>query len=375
MLGQKITGRLGTGRAIVLLGARRTGKTTLLKELVRARTVPGDTLWLNADEADVQALFEHISAARLRHIFGTRRTIVIDEAQRIRDIGLKLKLITDDMPEVQLIATGSSSFSLANQINESLTGRKWEFFLYPLSFAEMVNHLGLLEEKRILPHRLIYGYYPEVVSNPGEEREILRELSSSYLYRDVLMWEGIKKPDKLVKLLQALALQIGSQVSYTELGQLCGLDVKTVEKYILLLEQCFVIFRLGSFSRNMRNELKFSKKIYFYDNGIRNSVIADFSLPETRRDIGALWENFLVSERKKKLEYEGLWKNCWFWRTTSQQEIDYIEEGDACVEAWEFKWNPRSICRAPKSFAAHYPQSAFSVVSPENIEDFLLTKA
>lgn len=235
----------------------------------------------------------------MKYIFGNNKTVIIDEAQRIEDIGIRLKLITDQLPDIQLIATGSSSFDLANKINEPLTGRKWEYKMYPLSFEEMVNHHGLMDEKRLLPHRLVYGYYPDVVNHPGSEVEILKQLSDSYLYKDILDWEHIKKANKIVKLLQALAFQVGSEVSYNELGQLCDLDPKTVERYVILLEQSYIIFRLGSFSRNLRNELKSSRKIYFYDNGIRNAVIANFALAETRPDIGALFENFIVSERIK----------------------------------------------------------------------------
>jgi predicted AAA+ superfamily ATPase len=218
----------------------------------------------------------------------------------------------------------------------------------------------------------VYGYYPDVVNHPGEETEILKLLGDSYLYKDILMWEKVKKSEKIVKLLQALALQIGSQVSYAELAQLCGIDAKTVEKYIVLLEQCFVVFRLGSFSRNMRNELKFSRKIYFYDNGIRNALIANFSIPELRNDVGPLWENFLVAERKKKLEYDGLVKNSWFWRTTDQKEIDYLEEGNGAIAAYEFKWNSAAKHKKPKAFLDHYPQSSFEVITPDTVEDFLL---
>jgi predicted AAA+ superfamily ATPase len=330
-----------------------------------------EMIWLNGDELDVQNLFENVSATRLKYIFGNKKYIVIDEAQRIKDIGLKLKLITDELPEVQLIATGSSSFDLANQVNEPLTGRKWEYKMYPVSFSEMVRHHGLLDEKRLLPHRLVYGYYPDVVNNPGDEKEILKQLSDSYLYKDILMWEQIKKPEKLLKLLQAVAFQVGNQVSYSELGQISGLDTKTVEKYIVLLEQCFVIFRLGSFSRNLRNELKSSKKIYFYDNGIRNAIIANFSLAESRHDIGALWENYIISERQKKLEYGMMWRNSWFWRTTDQKEIDYIEEGDGQIHAFEFKWNPSAKYKVPKQFLENYPGSTFSVITPDNMEEFL----
>lgn len=369
ILKNTVHSKLNHGKAIILMGARQVGKTTLVKELFKSSD---EMIWLNGDELDVQNLFENVSATRLRLIFGTKKYVVIDEAQRIKDIGLKLKLITDELPEIQLIATGSSSFNLANEVNEPLTGRKWEYKMYPLSFAEMVQHHGLLDEKRLLRHRLVYGYYPDVVNNPGNEKEILKQLSDSYLYKDILMWEQIKKPEKLIKLLQAIAFQIGSQVSYSELAQLCGLDSKTVEKYIVLLEQCYVIFRLGSFSRNLRTELKNSKKIYFYDNGIRNAIIADFSLTESRSDIGALWENYILSERQKKLDYDGIWCNRWFWRTTDQKEIDYVEEGDGKIHAFEFKWNSLSKYKMPKQFVDNYSGSAFSVVSPENMEEFLL---
>lgn len=361
--------KVGKGKAIIIMGARQVGKTTLLQHLW------GDDakiLWLNGDETDVQSLFENISASRLKAILGDKRIVVIDEAQRIRDIGLRLKLITDQIPEVQVIATGSSSFDLANKVNEPLTGRKWEYKMFPLTFGEMVAHHGLLEEKRMLPHRLIYGSYPEVINNMGNEREVLKQLSDSYLYKDILMWEQIKKPDKIMKLLQALAFQVGSQVSYSEIGQICGLDSKTVEKYILLLEQTFVIFRLGSFSRNLRNELKNSKKIYFYDNGIRNAIIANFAQIENRTDLGSLWENYLISERIKKINYSNEWKNQWFWRTKEQKEIDYIEESDGKIEAFEFKWNKDAKIKIPKQFMANYINSTFTVIHQDNIEEFLL---
>ncbi len=366
-----ICSKLGAGKAIILMGARQTGKTTLLRELFSNE---GDVLWLNGDESDVRDIFDNITSTRLKAIIGSKKVVVIDEAQRIEDIGLKLKLITDNIPDVQLVATGSSSFDLANKVNEPLTGRKWEYKMYPISFAEMVNHHGLLEEKRLLPHRLIYGYYPDVVTSQGAEKEILKQLSDSYLYKDILMWEQIKKPDKLLKLLQALAFQIGSQVSYNELAQTCGLDSKTVEKYILLLEQTFVIFRLGSFSRNMRNELKSSRKIFFYDNGIRNALIANFAQPESRTDMGALWENFLIAERMKNNHYQGRWCNSWFWRTTKQQEIDYIEEENGKISAFEFKWNQKAKAKVPTSFIESY-SSSFKVIHSGNVDEFLLGSA
>jgi uncharacterized protein len=364
-----IRDKMKNGKAIVLMGARQVGKTTLLKNIFENAQ---DVLWLNGDEQDVRNLFESISSSRLKMLIGKNHFLIIDEAQRIPDIGLKLKLITDQLPEVQLIATGSSSFELANKINEPLTGRKWEYTLFPLSFGEMVQHHGLLEEKRLIPHRLVYGYYPEVVEHPGDEKDILKQLSDSYLYKDLLMWEQIQKPDKLIRLLQALAWQIGSQVSYNELGGLCGLDSKTVEKYLQLLEKTYIIFRLGSFSRNLRNELKFSRKIYFYDNGIRNALIANFSQIENRNDTGALWENFLLSERMKRNHYAGAWKNSWFWRTRESKEIDLIEETDGQITAFEFKWNPGAKCIIPKSFLSAYEGSTFHLIHRDNVEDFLL---
>lgn len=368
-LEKTIQEKLNKGKAIILMGARQVGKTTLVKDLFKGS---GEMIWLNGDELDVQNLFSTISASRLKLLFGNKKYVVIDEAQRIKDIGLKLKLITDELPEIQLIATGSSSLDLANQVNEPLTGRKWEYTMYPVSFAEMVQQHGLLEEKRLITHRLVYGYYPDVINHPGNEKEILKQLSDIYLYKDVLMLEQVKKPEKLLKLLQAIAYQIGNQVSYSELGQITGLDSKTVEKYVVLLEQCYVLFRLGSFSRNLRNELKNSKKIYFYDNGIRNAIIADFTSVENRRDVGALWENYIISERRKKLEYDMIWRNSWFWRTKDQVEIDYIEEGDGQIQAFEFKWNPSAKYKTPMRFLEHYSNSTFSVVTPDNVEEFLL---
>lgn len=364
-----IKDKLFKGKAIILMGPRQVGKTTLLKSIISAHH---DLLWLNGDEPDVQALFSNLSASRLKSILGKRKILIIDEAQRIENIGLRLKLVTDSLPDIQLIATGSSSFELANKVNEPLTGRKWEYNMFPLSFSEMVNHHGILEEKRMLPHRLLYGYYPDVVCNPGEEKEILRQLSDSFLYKDVLSWEQIQKPDKLIRLLQAIAFQVGSQVSYNELGQLCGLDSKTVEKYIILLEKSYVIFRLGSFSRNLRNELKSSKKIYFYDNGIRNALIANFNEVELRTDIGALWENFLVAERIKFLHYSRKWSIYWFWRTREQKEIDYIEESDGVIHAYEFKWNNAAKVKPVKQFLEAYNKAVFQVVHRDNYEEFLL---
>ena len=364
-----ITARLGTGKAIIIMGARQVGKTTLLKRIFA--DVP-NVLWLNGDERDVQELFRHSSSSRLKLYFGRNSTIILDEAQRIQDIGLRMKLITDQLPDIQLVATGSSAFELANRLNEPLTGRKWECRMYPISFGEMVAHHGLLEEKRSLRHRMVFGYYPEVVTHPGSEQEILKQLSDSFLYKDILLLDQISKPDGLIKLLQALAYQIGSQVSYNELSSLTGLDAKTVEKYISVLEQAYIVFRLGSFSRNLRSELKKSRKIYFYDNGIRNAVIAHFGQLEGRLDVGALWENFIIAERKKFLAHHQHWVNNWYWRTREQAEIDYLEEADGVLHAYEFKWNSKAKTKTPHAFLNAYPGSSFQVVDPENMESFLL---
>ena len=368
ILEQQILAKINTNKAIILLGSRQVGKTTLLKSLFENSS---ETIWLNADEPDIQAIFANISSKRFEAIIGNKKMIIIDEAQRIPDIGLKMKLITDQLPSIQLIATGSSAFELSNKLNEPLTGRKWEFKMYPISFQEMVNHHGLLNEIRLLPHRLVYGFYPDVVNHQGNEKEILKQLSDSYLYKDLLMMDQIKKPSALVKLLQALALQIGSQVSYQELAQICGLDGKTIEKYMMLLEQSYIIFRLASFSRNQRNELKKSRKVYFFDNGIRNALIANFEHIENRTDIGALWENYLVSERIKYLAYQQKWVNNWYWRTTEQQEIDYVEEENGQLSAFEFKWNPKTKGSVPISFRKTYPAATINWIHRENFETFL----
>ena len=361
--------RLCQGKAIILFGARQVGKTTMLKNMLQGRD---DVLWLNGDEQDVRALFDNASSTMLRTIVGKKKLIVVDEAQRITNIGLGLKLMTDNIPEVQVLATGSSSFDLSNKINEPLTGRKLEYWMFPLSFGELVEHQGLLEEKRLLAHRLIYGSYPDVINNVGDERMVLTELADSYLYKDILMLDKIKKSDRLVKLLQALAFQIGSEVSYNELAQTCGLDSKTVERYVTLLEQSYIVFRLGSFSRNLRNELRFSRKIYFWDCGIRNAVIGNYQAVEGRMDTGALFENYVVSERLKKLRYEKSYARSYFWRSKTKQEIDYIEETDGQLSAVEVKWNPKRRATLPSSFSKAYADVDFKVVTQDNYEGFLL---
>lgn len=284
--------------------------------------------YLNADEADIRELLTDTTSTKLKSIIGQNKIMHIDEAQRLKNIGITLKIFADQIKDVQVIVTGSSSLDLANEINEPLTGRKYEFTLFPVSFTEMVEHNSLIEERRMLEHRLIYGYYPEIIAKPGEERNLLKLLSNSYLYKDILNLDNIKKPALLEKILKALALQLGNEVSYNEIAQLVNSNQETIEKYIDLLEKTYVIFRLPAFSGNIRNEIKKGKKIYFYDNGIRNSIIDNFSLINNRNDVGALWENFLISERMKYLYYNNIDAKRYFWRTTQQQEIDYIEQID-----------------------------------------------
>lgn len=370
ILSKKISALLDGRKAITIMGARQVGKSTLLQMMLGERK---DVMWLNGDEPDIVEILGNMTSPRLKAMIGNNTIIVIDEAQRIPDIGLRLKLITDQIPDVLVIATGSSSFDLSNKLNEPLTGRKREFKMYPLTFNEMVSSTNLLEETRMLPHRMVYGYYPEVVCNPGEERIILKELADSYLYKDILSMDGILKPEKLVKLLKALAYQIGSQVSYNEVGMLVGLDSKTVEKYITILEKSYIIFRLTSLARNIRNELKSSRKIFFWDLGIRNAVIGNLTQIENRQDAGALWENFVIAERMKMLAYNGSFAQTYFWRTKQQQEIDYLEEEDGKIKAFEFKWNPnKAAAKCPDSFLKAYQNPEFKVITPRNVDEFLL---
>lgn len=364
-----IMNRMFKGKAIIVLGPRQTGKTTLLRGIASLQT--DKVLWLDADEPYVKTRLTGINIADLKVMTGGYKILVIDEAQQIRNIGTTLKLITDHLPEIQLLVSGSSSLELAEEVSEPLTGRKFEFFLYPVSFEEMMDHHGWLEEKKFLEQRLIYGSYPEVVSKIDAMKEILRLLAGSYLFKDIFKYRDLRRPEILETLLQSLALQIGSQVSYHELGQIVGSDSETVQRYIELLEKTFVIFRLRSFSRNLRNELKKSRKIYFYDNGIRNALINNFNPLSLRPDKGALFENYLVSERMKFLHYSGHYANRYFWRTQSQQEIDYLEERDGLIHAFEFKWGDTVKAKLPLTFAKTYPEHSFTLVNSANYDVFL----
>lgn len=368
-LEEQLKAKLHKEKAIILLGGRQTGKTTLLHKLTQNRT---DTLWLNADEPDIKALIENATSTRLNSYFGKNKIIIIDEAQQVTDIGKKLKLITDTLKDIQVIATGSSAFEIKNKTNEPLTGRKWEFHLFPISFSEMVTHHGLIEEKRMIPHRLVYGYYPEVVTHAGEEKERLKLLSDSFLYKDILMYQGLKKPEKLIHLLKMLAANISSEINYNQLSKQLQLNNETVEKYIQLLEQCYIIFRMPAYATNLTKELKKGRKIYFTDNGIINSLTGNFSLIENRNDKGALWENFVISELYKQNEYKKQSGKFFFWRSHDQQEVDLVIQKNNLLETYEIKWSDKKAARLNKTFASNYPKHRFSFINSNNIEEFLI---
>ena len=366
-LRQSIENKLFKGKAIIITGARQTGKTTLVHRVLDDQN---NIVHLNCDEPVVRESLTNANLADLQRVIGQNKIVFIDEAQRVKNIGLTLKLITDNIKEVQLIVTGSSSLDLANEINEPLTGRKWEFQLFPISWGEFVAYRGFLKAKSELNQRIIYGMYPDVINHPGDENEVLLQLSDSYLYKDLLAFKGIRKPDLLEKLLQALSLQIGSEVSYNELSKLLQVDKNTVAKYIDLLEKTFVVFSVPSFSKNMRKEISKGKKIYFYDCGIRNAVISNFNNLELRTDKGPLWENFLMSERLKSLRYAGKRAKMHFWRTTDQREIDYIETETDSIRAWEMKWNPNAKTKTVSAFEKSY-KTDIEILTPDNFSDFL----
>ena len=367
----KIVKDFNRKKIITLLGPRQVGKTTLLEQIVE-EIGNKDILTLNCDDEDDRTLLQGRSSTELKNLICKHTLVIIDEAQRVEDIGLTLKKIGDLKTTTNIIVTGSSSLGLGDKINEPATGRLIEYNLFPFTMAELAAHTSWKEENRMLNQRLIYGMYPEVVMHPEDARRTLMTLCNSYLYKDLLSYDGIRKHALLQNLVRALALQLGSEVSYNELAQLIGADKVTVEKYIDLLEKCFVVFRLPSYSRNLRNEIKKGKKIYFYDNGIRNAVLSNFAQPEFRTDMGALWENFLVSERLKQNIYKGTYAQMYFWRTQAQQGIDYIEECDGQLSTFEFKWNPKTKATFPKTFNEAYPGSSFEIITPENYERFIM---
>lgn len=359
---------LFNGKAVVIYGPRRVGKTTLVKQI--ADQHPRGNLYLNCDEPDIRRSLTEKTSSELMNLAGDKKLVILDEAQRVPNIGLTIKLFVDNAPQIQIIATGSSSFDLSNKINEPLTGRSHQFLLTPLSLGEV--YPDLLTANRMLETRLIYGGYPEAVTSPHEAADYLHNLYQNYLYKDALEYQRLKSPELVEKLLSALALQIGSEVSLTELGKLLGVDKSTISRYIRLLEQAFVIFRLPPLSRNLRKEINKTRKIYFWDTGIRNAIINNFNPLSLRTDTGALWENFLIAERTKRNQNGGLFPNTFFWRTWTMQEIDYIEDSGGRLNAFEIKWQ-KSRKNAPLSWRQAYPDSRWQSITRNNYWDFLAT--
>lgn len=359
-------------KAVIIVGPRQVGKTTLLKMLT-ADTDRKVLVW-NCDEPDIRKKLNEPTSTELGAETANADLILIDEAQRVKNIGITLKLFIDNYPEKQVVVTGSSAIELSNSINEPLTGRKYEYVMFPFSSEELIREFGATEELRMLERRLIYGSYPEVVNHPGEERETLIDLANSYLYKDIFSFQDVRKPEIVEQLLQALALQVGSEVSFNELGRLLGLTSITVQRYIDLLEKSYVLFHLRSFSRNVRSELKKSRKIYFYDNGVRNAILGDYKPLDLRTDTGALWENFVISERIKHNSYNTYYGKSYFWRTQQQQEIDYIEDFDGVLHTYEFKWSTTKLPRLTETFAKNYPDHTFAIVTPDNYQDFVCGK-
>lgn len=365
----RIADSLNKRNVVLLTGARQVGKTTLVKNI--ANDINPNWDYWNCDEPDIRENLNSPTSSFLKNLIGNKKLIIIDEAQRISDIGISVKLIADNFKDVKLIITGSSSIDLRNTVSESLTGRKFEIYLFPFSYSELVDDSSPLIQKRLLNTRLIYGMYPEIINNPGDEDDMLLEITSSYLYKDILMMGEIRKPELLDKLLQMLALQLGSEVSVNELSGSIGVSRETITKYIDLLEKSFVLFSLHSFSRNQRNELKKSRKIYFYDLGIRNSIIKNFNPLELRNDVGALWENFLIIERMKLRNSSKNNSNQYFWRTVQNQELDYIETLKGNIFAYEFKWNPKSRRKSNTTFKSMYPDSKIEIIHRDNFDNFV----
>jgi predicted AAA+ superfamily ATPase len=365
-----IQDHLGKGKIIILYGARRVGKTTLAKEIASEH---GDWSYLSCDEPNVRDSLTNKTSAELKSFIGESQLVVIDEAQRVHNIGITLKLLIDTYPDLRIIATGSSSFDLANKIREPLTGRAFTFHLYPFSLAELAVHYPRTDLDALIPDRVLYGMYPAIaMANHDTARSELRSISADYLYRDLLAYDGIRKPELLEKLIRLLAMQTGSLVSYTELGDTLRVSRQTVESYVRILEQAFIIFTVTPFSRNLRSELSKKRKIYFYDTGIRNALLDNLSSLELRTDIGPLWENFVIAERLKLLNNSGQYPHMNFWRTHDGQEIDLVEVEGERVRAFEIKWqNPRQY-HSPRKWNEAYKDAPVVLITRSNIFDHLI---
>jgi len=352
------------GKVIIIYGARRVGKTTLVKQVLKEYP---ESKYINCELLQYKTALETTNSEKLKDIIGNNKLMVLDEAQNIRDIGLILKIMVDTFPGTQIIATGSSSFDLASKISEALTGRMRKYTLYPFSVHEVSSEHSFTDLMAQMDRYLRFGLYPEVYDKSEEDSiEELNELASNYLYKDVLQYQNIKKPNLIIDLLRALALQIGSEVSIHELAKLLKQNSHTVLRYIELLEKSFVIFRLRAFSRNMRNEISKTQKIYFFDLGMRNSLIQNFNPLALRNDTGGLWENFCILERMKHLENNRKFVNSYFWRTYNQQEIDYIEEYGGMLHVFEFKYSPTKKAAIPTAFSSSYPEHSFTLITPDN---------
>ena len=364
---KQIESRMQAQKVMLLFGARRVGKTFLLKQIVE--DFSGKSLVLNGEDADSAAMLEPVSIANYRHVFQDVKLLAIDEAQHIPDIGRKLKLIVDEVPDIRVIASGSSSFDLKNQAGEPLVGRSTQFTLLPFSQSEIATIESPIETKRNLEIRLLYGSYPEVVALESfeQKKEYLNDIVESYLLKDILAVDGIKNSAKIRDLLRLVAYQMGDEVSYDELGKQLGISKNTVERYLDLLQKVFVLYRLGGYSKNLRKEVSKSSKWYFADNGVRNAVIRNFEPLSLRTDAdrGALWENYIITERLKRNQNERLGLDFYFWRTYDKQEIDLIEIGSGIMNAFEMKAGKKTPS-APKAFADAYPEAQYVVVNKEN---------
>jgi predicted AAA+ superfamily ATPase len=369
-LEKEIIKRIGSNKVILLFGSRRVGKTKLLHSIAAGQKQP--PLILNGEDLDVQQLLARRTVANYGRIIGNNSLIMIDEAQNVPDIGKHLKFMIDSFPKLTIIATGSSSFDLMNKSGEPLTGRNFQYTLYPIAQDELMMSFGALETKQQFDERLIFGSYPEVINIPEiHEKELyLKSLVQNYLLKDIFIYENIKNSSKIFDLLKLLAFQVGSEVSIEELGRNLGMSKNTVERYLDLLSKVFIIFKVGGFSSNLRKEVVKSNKWYFMDNGIRNAIISDFRTMDSRNDKGQLWENFCFYERMKFMHYGRKKTEYFFWRTYDKQEIDMIEKNNTQLHAFEFKWSDKSMKKIPRFFASNYPDSGFDVVHPANYLEF-----
>ncbi len=352
-------------KVVVIYGARQVGKTTMVKKIADDLGTPYS--YLNCDDLDVLTRFQNAeNSDALRAVMGGNSLVIIDEAQRVKNIGLKLKIMVDNFPDIQIIATGSSSFDLANEIEEPLTGRNFEFWLFPLSLNELFDKNRMIEADRQLENLLIYGSYPDVhnLQSNDLKAQMVKNLTSNYLYKDVLKFNKLKNSDTLLKLLQALALQIGGEVSYNELANLIGVGKQTIANYIDLLEKTFVIFRLSPYSGNLRKAIGKLRKIYFLDLGIRNAIINNQNPLHLRDDVGKLWENFVIAEKYKQQSGLGFKTDYYFWRTYDKQEVDLVENKGGNLNGWEIKWADKNA-NPPSAWKA-YPNSNWKLINKYN---------